>query len=131
MLGVKDPGRISMAWNIRPGFRGDLLLCDGCCVPLVSEDRVRNRYEPAMRCSLCAVCSVACLAWICGKGETSALLVAKGEAAIAPETIPAKEAKSWIGLWWKTPRLYSADEGLQCGLSGNRVAKPATFGGWD
>ena len=28
MLGVKDFGRIPMAWDIRPGFRGDLTLCD-------------------------------------------------------------------------------------------------------
>ena len=28
MLGVKDPGRVLMAWDIRPGFRGDLVLCD-------------------------------------------------------------------------------------------------------
>ena len=28
MLGVKDPGRAPMAWSIRPGFRGDLVLCD-------------------------------------------------------------------------------------------------------
>ena len=28
MLGVKDPGRVPMAWSIRPGFRGDLVLCD-------------------------------------------------------------------------------------------------------
>ena len=29
MLGVKDSGRVPMAWSIRPGFRGDLVLCDG------------------------------------------------------------------------------------------------------
>ena len=28
MLGVKDFGRTPMAWSIRPGFRGDLVLCD-------------------------------------------------------------------------------------------------------
>ena len=28
MLGVKDYGRAPMAWSIRPGFRGDLVLCD-------------------------------------------------------------------------------------------------------
>ena len=28
MLGVKDPGRAPMAWRIRPGFRGDPVLCD-------------------------------------------------------------------------------------------------------
>ena len=107
MLGVKDPGRIPMAWNIRPGFRGDLLLCDGCCEQIVSEDRVRNRNEPARWCAeSCAACSVACLEWICGEGEVRALLVAKGQNTIAPETLSAKEAKSWIVLLWKTPRLY-------------------------
>ena len=28
MLGVKDSGRAPMAWSIRPGFRGDPVLCD-------------------------------------------------------------------------------------------------------
>jgi len=28
VLGVKDFGRAPMAWSIRPGFRGDLVLCD-------------------------------------------------------------------------------------------------------
>ena len=28
MLGVKDLGRAPMAWGIRPGFRGDSVLCD-------------------------------------------------------------------------------------------------------
>ena len=28
MLGVKDHGRVPMAWDIRPVFRGDLVLCD-------------------------------------------------------------------------------------------------------
>ena len=28
MLGVKDFGRAPMAWSIRPGFRGDPVLCD-------------------------------------------------------------------------------------------------------
>ena len=83
MLGVKDSGRTPMAWGIRPGFRGDLLLCDGCCERFVSEDRVRNRNEPARRCAeSCAVCSVACLEWVCGDGETSVLLVAKGNALL-------------------------------------------------
>jgi len=28
MLGVKDSGRVPMAWDIRPVFRGDPVLCD-------------------------------------------------------------------------------------------------------
>ena len=45
MLGVKDPGRAPMAWGIRPGFRGDLVLCDDV------ENSIRGSriaYEPGM-----------------------------------------------------------------------------------
>ena len=35
MLGVKDPGRTPMAWSIRPGFRGDLFLCDDGKIPCI------------------------------------------------------------------------------------------------
>ena len=44
MLGVKDPGRAPMAWSIRPGFRGDLVLCDGGKNPL----RGPSAYELGM-----------------------------------------------------------------------------------
>ena len=44
MLGVKDPGRAPMAWGIRPGFRGDLVLCDGGKFP----ERGPLAYEPGM-----------------------------------------------------------------------------------
>ena len=45
MLGVKDLGRVPMAWNIRPDFRGDLVLCDE-----VENSNVGSlfAYEPGM-----------------------------------------------------------------------------------
>ena len=33
MLGVKDLGRVPMAWSIRPDFRGDPVLCDELRTP--------------------------------------------------------------------------------------------------
>lgn len=43
------------------------------------------------------------------------------------ETRSAKEAKETDGLWWKSPRLsFKMKKGLQCGLSGSRVACLAT-----
>ena len=44
MLGVKDSGRTPMAWSIRPGFRGDLVLCDGGKLHLLEP----AAYEPGM-----------------------------------------------------------------------------------
>ena len=46
MLGVKDSGRAPMAWSIRPGFRGDLVLCDGDCELPFRE--AFFAYEPGM-----------------------------------------------------------------------------------
>ena len=44
MLEVKDSGRVPMAWDIRPVFRGDLVLCDdGEC--LGSEARSRTNQD--------------------------------------------------------------------------------------
>ena len=74
--------------------------------------------------TLCA--DVACLAWVWRM---------RGQAAFAPagaiggpllfETMAAKEAKETVRLRWKSPRLFigEAKKGLQCGLSGNRVAR--------
>ena len=61
----------------------------------------------------------------------------RGQAVFAPagaidgpllsETFPAKEAKETDRLRWKSPRLFlETEEGLQCGLSGSRVARMAT-----
>ena len=53
----------------------------------------------------------------------------QGRSMILPlERLFAKEDKSRRALWWKSPRLsyYGADERLQYGLSGNRVAFAAT-----
>ena len=46
MLGVKDFGRAPMAWSIRPGFRGDLVLCDESCELPFRE--AAFAYEPGM-----------------------------------------------------------------------------------
>ena len=57
MLGVKDPGRAPMAWSIRPGFRGDLVLCDGGKIPKRGPVRVRARIGTckAVRRIVCCV----------------------------------------------------------------------------
>ena len=46
MLGVKVSGRAPMAWSIRPGYRGDLVLCD----EVENSMRMGSRfaYEPGM-----------------------------------------------------------------------------------
>ena len=64
MLGVKDSGRTPMAWSIRPGFRGDLVLCDGGKIPIA---RGSLAYEPGKNLqggaqNRVAACSVACVA---------------------------------------------------------------------
>ena len=46
MLGVKDPGRAPMAWSIRPGFRGDLVLCDDGKATAFAVTPIA--YEPGM-----------------------------------------------------------------------------------
>ena len=76
--------------------------------------------------ALCA--DVACLAWDWRM---------RGQAVFAPagaisgpllsETFSAKEAKETDRLRWKSPRLFlETEKGLQCGLSGSRVARMAT-----
>ena len=44
MLGVKDFGRAPMAWSIRPGFRGDLVLCDED-----GDGRLQHPLSPQVR----------------------------------------------------------------------------------
>ncbi len=88
--------------------------------------------EPAMRCigllavTLCA--DVACLAWSAANERSGC--PHSGQSTDSPllaETQTAKEAKEADGLWWKSPRLsFRAKKGLQCGLSGSRVARLAT-----
>ena len=46
MLGVKVTGRAPMAWSIRPGFRGDLVLCDEDSGTPFQEAHLA--YEPGM-----------------------------------------------------------------------------------
>ena len=62
MLGVKDSGRAPMAWRIRPGFRGDPVLCDDGLHPQRDPIAYGPGLEPARQCAeSCAACSVACL----------------------------------------------------------------------
>ena len=95
MLGVKDPGRTPMAWSIRPGFRGDLVFCDGGKIPGRGPVRVRAGYEPARRCTeSCAACSVACLEVnMRGRETRPDAAVATAARLSLPETMLAKEAK--------------------------------------
>ena len=63
MLGVKDFGRAPMAWSIRPGFRGDPVLCDEV---VNSFGGSRFAHELGMNLqggaqNRVAACSVACL----------------------------------------------------------------------
>ena len=46
MLGVKVLGRTPMAWRIRPGYRGDLVLCDDGKASVFAETPIA--YEPGM-----------------------------------------------------------------------------------
>ena len=95
MLGVKDPGRVPMAWSIRPGFRGDLNLVRRRLSP-VGSARVRIRYEPARRCTeSCAACSVACLEVnMRGRKNRLKILWPLDLLPSLPETMLAKEAKT-------------------------------------
>ena len=96
MLGVKDSGRASTAWGIRPGFRGDLNLVRRRVEPREGSDRVRIRYEPARWCTeSCAACSVACLEVnMRGRGTRPGAAVATAGRLSLPETMLAKEAKT-------------------------------------
>ena len=59
MLGVKVPGRTPMAWSIRPGYRGDLLLCDDGKYPPdegpIAYELGKNLQGSAQNRVLCAV----------------------------------------------------------------------------
>ena len=58
VLGVKDSGRTPMAWSIRPGFRGDLLLCDSRSV----SAGTRTAYEAGLNLHCGAQNRVLCVA---------------------------------------------------------------------
>ena len=98
VLGVKVFGRGVMAYTNRPGFRGDLLSCDSRPVP--SPEGARTAYEtgiePASRCAeSCAVCSVACLAWVSwDRGAKRFRPWPRPRAILPREILPAKEDRA-------------------------------------
>ena len=78
-----------------------------------------------MRCRDDAVCSVACLAWVCGeRGAMRPTLWPHRSDDILWK--PHLQKRLRIGSYsvWKTPRQsIRVSRGLQCGLSGNRVLR--------
>ena len=107
MLGVKDSGRAPMAWSIRPTLRGDLDPVRRRQMTSEGSARVRAWYEPARQCAeSCAVCSVACLAWVCGDGRTTCWHC--GHFAIVyrfRKPYLQKRLRSGRASQWKSPRL--------------------------
>ena len=122
VLGVKVSGRPSMAWWLRPSYRGDLFSC-GRRTFQWTRTAYGTGDEPASRCDSRAVCSVACLAWIrWGKRSHAHLPVATGKDDILWKPYLQKRLRidgfrggKHLGSHF---RIFG---GLQCGLSGNRV----------
>ncbi len=130
---LADSGRFPMAWMTRPCFRGDLFLCADVLPSWYFRPAYEADCEPARRCeravspqALCA--DVACLAWVWWmRGQAVSAPAGATGGPLLPETTSAKEAKR------RTDRSGNhlgcspeAGKGLQCGLSGSRVARRAT-----
>ena len=98
MLGVKVFGRGVMAYTNRPGSRGDLLSCDSRIASAFADARTayETGIEPALRCAeSCAVCSVACLAWVSWDRGAKRFRPWPRLRTILPlETLPAKEDRT-------------------------------------
>ena len=125
-----------MAWSIRPGFRGDLVLCDEVENSEYRKPlRTRAGYEPARWCAESrAACSVACLEWICGKRGPCGRLLWPDRCRYRfwkPYLQKRLRAGSFCGGKHLGCLLLGADRGLQYGLSGNRVRKLATLAHMD
>ena len=75
-----------------------------------------------------AACSVACLEWLWRITEQRAVTKGSRKPLRSPgETMAAKEARKEPGLPRKAPRLSEwIWQRLQCGLSGNSVARAET-----
>ena len=95
--------------------------------------RVRSRFEPAMRCiapiwrvTLCA--DVACLAWSGWMRDLHGIRSGRNDHRDRPlKPVLQKRLKKRTDCGGKHLGCSrKADQGLQCGLSGNRVAHPAT-----
>ena len=79
-----------------------------------------NLHCGAITC--CVQCSLPCVGTM-GKEELRVLTCGHRQRRYSLETVSAKEAKNGRASGWKTPRqsYLWIFEGLQCGLSGNRV----------
>ena len=94
---------------------------------------VRSRFEPAMRCiapiwrvTLCA--DVACLAWSGWMRDLHGIRSGRNDHRDRPlKPVLQKRLKKRTDCGGKHLGCsLETDQGLQCGLSGNRVAHPAT-----
>ena len=87
-----------MAYTNRPGSRGDLLSCDSRIASAFADARTayETGIEPALRCAeSCAVCSVACLAWVSWDRGAKRFRPWPRLRTILPlETLPAKEDRT-------------------------------------
>ena len=129
---LADSGRFPMAWLPRPCFRGDLFLCTDvlpsryfglCTVQIV------NLQCGASRSRACnAVCSrsLPCVGRV-DEGSTRRL-PGRGTDRDRPlKPVLQKRIKRRTDCGGNHLGCSTeAGEGLQCGLSGNRVARPAT-----
>ena len=125
-------GRPPMAWRTRPCYRGDLLLCTGV-LPLWSSD-LCTRQMMNLQCGASrlrvrnAVCSrsLPCVKLV-NVGSTRRCPGRDGDRDRPLKPVLQKRLKKrtdcggkHLGCSWE------ANQGLQCGLSGNRVARSAT-----
>ena len=131
---LADSGRFPMAWLSRPCFRGDLFLCTDVLPQWYFRPVYETEYEPAMRCigplrgrnAVCR-CSLPCVGQVDG-GTTRCFALARAAGRDRPLK-PGLQKRlkkrtdcggKHLGCSWE------ANQGLQCGLSGNRVPVSAT-----
>ena len=108
MLGVKDFGRVPMAWSIRPVFRGDPVLCDGGKSPGKGSARVRAgiRTCKAVRRIVCCVqSSLPCVSMWGRKNRCSDICGHNILHHCFRKPSLQKRLRLWNILSWKTPRL--------------------------
>ena len=131
---LADSGRFPMAWLSRPCFRGDLLLCTDVLPTWYFRPVYEADCEPAMRCigplrgrnAVCR-CSLPCVGQVDG-GTTRCFALARAAGRDRPLKPGLqkrlKKRTDCGGNHLGCSR--EAEKGLQCGLSGSRVAWTAT-----